>query len=49
MQDNSNASDDSSKCDKISFSIKSKGGDCWHYDTSVVLDGKMTDYSATDQ
>jgi len=19
--------------------IKSKGGDCWHYDTSVVLDG----------
>jgi len=20
-------------------SIKSKGGDCWHYDTGVVLDG----------
>jgi len=23
----------------IMVSIKSKGGDCWHYDTSVVLDG----------
>jgi len=24
---------------QVSFAIKSKGGDCWHYDTSVVLDG----------
>ena len=21
------------------FSIKSKGGDCWHYDTTIFLDG----------
>ena len=52
MQDNSKESDDSSKCDKISFFIKFKGGDCWHYEISVVLDGKphkMTNYSATDQ
>jgi hypothetical protein len=21
--------------------IKSKGGDCWHYDSGVVLDGKL--------
>jgi hypothetical protein len=23
----------------VVVAIKSKGGDCWHYDTSVVLDG----------
>ena len=23
---------------QVNISIKSKGGDCWHYDTSVVLD-----------
>ena len=23
----------------VSFAIKSKGGDCWHYDACVVLDG----------
>ena len=22
--------------------IKSKGGGCWHYDTSIVLDGNST-------
>ena len=22
--------------------IKSKGGDCWHYDTSIVLNGNST-------
>ena len=25
---------------QVSFAIKSKGGDCWHYEISVVLDGK---------
>jgi len=25
--------------DLVVVAIKSKGGDCWHYDTYVVLDG----------
>ena len=24
----------------LGVAIKSKGGDCWHYETSIVLDGK---------
>jgi len=26
-------------CLGVVVSIKSNGGDCWHYDTGVVLDG----------
>ena len=37
LPDSKKGSDDSSQ---VSFAIKSKGGDCWHYETSVFLDGK---------
>ena len=33
----------------VIVSIKSKGGDCWHYDTGVVLDGNLLRWQITAQ
>ena len=40
MRDSSKESKGKSSVWQVSFAIKSKGGDCWHYEISVVLDGK---------